>query len=89
VGQQITTQRTEVPAVPGRTLATIRVYRTAGGQLVADGDPRAAFLAYPVGEPIADADAAAYEQLVAPAPRRTTKAAPKPTDKAASKPGDK
>lgn len=63
-----------------------RVYRTADGQLVGEGDPQAAFLAYPVGEDVADDDADAYRALVAGG---RAKAAAKPTDKAAAKPADK
>lgn len=62
-----------------------RVYRTADGQLVGEGDPQAAFLAYPVGEDVADGDVDAYRALVGD----RAKAVAKPADKAARKPADK
>jgi hypothetical protein len=76
--------------MPGAT-ADRRVYRTADGRLVGEGDPQAAFLAYPAGEPVTDSDGDAYRALIDDRPRvrPATKATPKPADKAAAKPADK
>lgn len=60
----------------GRT-ATRRIWRTTGGDLVGDGHPDAAFLAYAAGEEVSEADVAKL------------KAAGKPADKAQAKPADK
>lgn len=61
--------------------ATERLWRTADGGLVRDGDEAATLLAYTVGDEIRPAD----EHLV-PAER---KAAEKPADKAMAKTEDK
>lgn len=56
-----------------------RVCRTTDGRLVREGDPEAAFLAYPEGEELADEEAkrSGLLELCEPEP----KAAPKPQDK--------
>lgn len=56
-----------------------RVYRTRDDRLVWEGDPDAAFLAYPAGREIPESVAA----------RIGGKQAPKPKDKQAPKPEDK
>lgn len=64
-----------------------RVYRTADGDLVPEGNERAAFLAYAVGDEITKADEAALKKRAAPANKQrrapATKAA---SDKPASDP---
>ncbi len=67
--------------------ASERLWRTADGGLVLDGDEAAEFLAYAPGHEIAARD----EQLVpgADKPKAAAKAATKPADKAAAKPADK
>lgn len=54
-----------------------RIYRTAGGELVAEDDPAAAFLAYPAGEEVASGDEAAVKALAAPADKARRAAANK------------
>lgn len=65
--------------------ATERLYRTAEGELVAEGSPAAAFLAYAVGD---DVDAADEAKLKSRKPA-ANKMAPKPEDKADDKPAPK
>lgn len=50
----------------GKT-ATARVYRTVDGELVGEGDPRGAFLAYPVGAAVPAGEVDAYDRLMAKA----------------------
>ncbi|OKI47303.1 hypothetical protein [Micromonospora sp. CB01531] len=75
----------------GATKAELRVCRTADGHLVREDDPRSAFLAYAVGDQVADGDLDAYRDLVDGKSRRQagTKATAKPADKATTKPEDK
>lgn len=49
----------------GGKRAEQRIYRTVSGELVRENDPRGAFLAYPVGDLIADAEVGAYDALMA------------------------
>jgi len=63
-------------------IVTRHVWRTEDGRLVEDGDPEAAFLAYPAGSELGDAEA---ERLGLP----LTKQAAKPADKTRVKPEDK
>lgn len=58
----------------------VRIYRTANGRHVLEGDPDAAFLAYSAFEVVPDA---VMDEVTA------SKKAPKPADKAATKPADK
>jgi hypothetical protein len=60
-----------------------RLYRTADGRLVGEGDPDAAFLAYPAGTEIPDTEAVKEGLLKKAAAKPADKAAPKPADKAA------
>lgn len=46
------------------TTAEVRVYRTVDGQLVGEGDPRGAFLAYGPGHTVPAGDVDAYNALV-------------------------
>jgi hypothetical protein len=48
----------------GSKKAGQRIYRTVDGELVGEGDPGAAFLAYVVGDPITTTEVDAYDQLV-------------------------
>jgi hypothetical protein len=41
-----------------------RIYRTTDGQLVRENDPRGAYLAYGVGDVVADGEAGAYRALI-------------------------
>ncbi|MEU4590001.1 hypothetical protein [Micromonospora aurantiaca (nom. illeg.)] len=47
------------------TKSELRVYRTVDGELVRENDPRGAYLAYGVGDPVADGELDAYRALVA------------------------
>lgn len=92
--------RSEAPGLPEPVLATHAIYRTAEGDLVHEGDPDAAELAYPVGAPVADADVDEYHDLGAPdgddpepegatKPPAGAKRAGTSANKAARKPADK
>ena len=48
----------------GSTKAEQRIYRTTDGQLVRENDPRGAYLAYGVGDPVQDGEVDAYRALV-------------------------
>ncbi|MCX4474816.1 hypothetical protein OOK41_31645 [Micromonospora sp. NBC_01655] len=48
----------------GNIKADRRIYRTTDGQLVRENDPRGAYLAYAVGDDVADGEADAYRALV-------------------------
>jgi hypothetical protein len=66
-----------------------RVWKTADGRLVADGDPEAAFLAHTVGEEVSDglAKSSGLAELLGGAkakPAAGNKMAGRPADKAAS-----
>lgn len=65
-----------------------RVYRTVDGRLVEEGDPEAAFLAYPAGEEVVDAEArrSGLTEFLAKA---GVKAKAKPADKAVTRHEDK
>jgi len=63
-----------------------RLYRTADGRLVEEGDPAAAFLAYPVGTELSEEEARRAGLLPA---KTVPKAAAKPADKAVPKTADK
>lgn len=65
--------------------ATERLWRTADGGLVHDGDPAAATLAYAVGDNVRSADEARLPE----AEKAQEKAAPKPADKARRPSGNK
>lgn len=54
----------------GKT-AEVRVYRTVDGELVGEGDPRGAFLAFAPGHTVPAGEVAAYDELVG---RLTSKA---------------
>lgn len=62
-----------------------RIYKTADGRHVLEGDVDAAFLAYPVGEEVPDEVISELTGDKKPA----KKAVSKPADKAAPKPADK
>ncbi|MFG1776618.1 hypothetical protein ACGFIG_09335 [Micromonospora sp. NPDC049048] len=47
----------------GETKAEQRIYRTTDGQLVRENDPRGAYLAYGVGDPVVDGEVDAYRAL--------------------------
>ncbi|WFE41949.1 hypothetical protein [Micromonospora sp. WMMD998] len=47
------------------TKSELRIYRTVDGELVRENDPRGAYLAYGVGDPVADGELDAYRALVA------------------------
>jgi hypothetical protein len=64
-----------------------RLYRTTDGKLVEEGDPAAAFLAYPAGTELSDEEARREGLLVER--KAAPKAQAKPADKAAPKPADK
>lgn len=64
--------------------ATQRLYRTTDGELVAEGNLQAAFLAYNEGDDIAAADERKLAKPKSQAPREN-KLADKPEDKAAPK----
>jgi len=64
-----------------------RLYRTTDGKLVEEGDPDAAFLAYPAGAELSDEEARREGLLSEKKP--PPKAAAKPADKAAAKAADK
>lgn len=49
----------------GETKAEQRLYRTTDGQLVRENDPRGAYLAYGVGDVVADGEVDAYRDLAA------------------------
>ncbi len=66
--------------------AEARLWRTADGGLVADGDPDGAILAYAAGDDISPADEA---KVPRPADSAETKAAPAPANKARARTGDK
>lgn len=67
--------------------ASERLWRTADGRLVPDGDEAAERLAYAPGDEITARD----EHLLSNTdkPKTAAKAAAKPADKAAAKPADK
>jgi hypothetical protein len=68
------------------------VWRTEDGRLVPDGDPDAAFLAYPAGTEFSDEEAARIgltKSLSGHTSQLDTKAAAKPADKAATPQRDK
>lgn len=66
--------------------ASERLWRTADGRLVPDGDEAAERLAYAPGDEITARD----EHLLSSADKKSaSKAAVKPADKAAAKPADK
>jgi len=64
-----------------------RLYRTADGRLVEEGDSEAAFLAYPAGTELSDEEARRAGLLVEK--KAPPKAMAKPADKAAPKTADK
>lgn len=72
-----------------------RVYRTADGRLVEHDDPEAAFLAFPAGEDVPDAEArrsglAAFLRHASNGDSAGSKRASRPADKAVHAPaGDK
>ena len=68
--------------------ATERLYRTTGGELVAEGNTAAAFLAYNEGD---DIDAADHGKLPGAKSSKpvANKMAPKPEDKSVGKPAPK
>lgn len=72
-----------------------RVYRTNDGELVREGDPRAAYLAYGASDDVENRDVKAVEALFAEkaTPKRGrppgSKNTPKPENKQAPKPDDK
>lgn len=68
--------------------ATQRLYRTTDGELVAEGNPAAAFLAYAEGDEVADADRSKIPGAKASKPA-VNKMAPKPEDKSEDKPAPK
>lgn len=62
-----------------------RIWRTHDGQLVLEGDPTAANLAYGMDDEVENRDADRVKALLEPG----TKKSPAPRDKAAAKPADK
>lgn len=66
MGLQITYQSKEDDDMAGQgTQADVRVYRTVDGELVGEGDPRGAFLAYAPGHTVPAGEVEAYQAVVA------------------------
>lgn len=61
-------------------IAEDRIYRTADGELVDEGDSGAAFLAYAPGDEVAEKDAAELKKRSAPANKQRKPAANKAAD---------
>lgn len=62
--------------------ATERIFRTADGRLVPEAHPDAAFLAYPIGHKISDADASLLASPPFSDPEPAVKQAPQAANKA-------
>ena len=66
-----------------------RIYRTEDGELVAEGDLKAAYLAYGLGDEVENRDADKVKALLGEDKKPATKKAAASANKAAAKPADK